>query len=353
MVTLYVISTTPYAGKSALCVALGRRFRRDGHKVGYMRPVTTTVARIKEHMVDAEAELMRQNLDLKEAADLIWPVCLDPHVVESILHGDRHDYAKVVGDAFAKISKDKDVMLVEGGSTLTEGSMIDLSCKEISEQLLTKSLVMAKYSSESTVDDLLAARKWLGAHMIGAVLDAVERPRMDFVQNVVVPFLASHGIPVYASLPLERIFSSITVGQLAEALQGEIICRPDLANELVENLMVGAMSVDASLAYFRRKLNKAVITGGDRPDIQLAALETSTRALVLTGNFYPNPLIVSRAEEAGVPIILVKHDTLTTVQLSEQAFEQIRFHHERKLERFERILAERFRFDDLYKDLGL
>lgn len=353
MVTLYIISTTPYAGKSALCVALGRRFRADGHNIGYMRPVTTTIARIKEQMVDEEAELMRQNLKLTEPADTIWPVCLDPHTVEAILRGEQGDYRKLVTDAFAKISAGKDIMLLEGGSTLTEGSMIGLSCQDISKLLQCKSLVVAKYDSELTIDNLLTAKQWLGGSLIGVVLDAVERSRLDFVQGVVVPFLNRHACPVFAVLPMERIFTSVTVAQLNEALQGEVICRPDLTNELVENLMIGAMSVDASLAYFRRKLNKAVITGGDRPDIQLTALETSTKCLILTGNFYPNPLIINRAEEAGVPILLVKHDTMTAVQLCEQAFQKIRFHQERKIDRFEKVLAERLDCTALYKAMGI
>lgn len=49
---------------------------------------------------------------------------------------------------------------------------------------------------------------------------------------------------------------------------------------MVEHLMIGAMDVDSALTYFRRKPNKAVITGGDRPDIQLAALETSTKCTI-------------------------------------------------------------------------
>ena len=58
------------------------------------------------------------------------------------------------------------------------------------------------------------------------------------------------------------------------------------------------------MTYFRRKPNKAVITGGDRADIQLAALETSTRCLILTGNLYPSPAVLNRAEELCVPVLL-------------------------------------------------
>jgi BioD-like phosphotransacetylase family protein len=154
-------------------------------------------------------------------------------------------------------------------------------------------------------------------------------------------------------LPLDRIFTSVSVGELAEALDGEIICRPDLTSNLVENLMVGAMGVDTALQYFRRKLNLGVITGGDRPDIQLAALETSTRALILTGNMRPSPMILSRAEEAGVAIILVKHDTMTTVQRAEDTFGKTRFHQDQKIARFEQMLSERFAFENLYQELGL
>ena len=60
---------------------------------------------------------------------------------------------------------------------------------------------------------------------------------------------------------------SISVGQLARGLGGEIVCAPEASEELVEYLMVGAMNVDSALTYFRRKPNKAVITGGDRSDI--------------------------------------------------------------------------------------
>jgi BioD-like phosphotransacetylase family protein len=113
------------------------------------------------------------------------------------------------------------------------------------------------------------------------------------------------------------------------------------------------MSVDSALTYFRRKPNKAVITGGDRPDIQLAALETSTKCLILTGNLHPSPIILGRAEEVGVPMILVKQDTLTTVEIIEQFFGKTRFHQEKKIHRFERMLDERFDFDTFYKELKL
>jgi BioD-like phosphotransacetylase family protein len=118
-------------------------------------------------------------------------------------------------------------------------------------------------------------------------------------------------------------------------------------------MMVGAMSVDSALTYFRRKPNKAVITGGDRPDIQLAALETSTRCLILTGNLRPSPLILGRAEEAGVPIILTRYDTMRAVETIETFFGKTRFHQEKKVDSFESLLIEHMDIEGLYTALGL
>ncbi len=186
-----------------------------------------------------------------------------------------------------------------------------------------------------------------------AMLAAVPAGRLDFVQKQVAPFCQKRGIKVFATLPQDRLLMSTSVGEIVEALNGEVLCCGDRLDELVENLMVGAMSVDNALKFLRRKANKAVITGGDRPDLQLAALETNSKCLILTGNMHPSPIILGRAEELGVPMILAKQDTLTTVDIVESVFGKVRFHDEKKIRRFEALLEEHFDYAGLYSALGI
>jgi hypothetical protein len=162
-----------------------------------------------------------------------------------------------------------------------------------------------------------------------------------------------YGVPVFAVLPRERVLLSVSVADLAEGLGGEVLCAHQALTELVEHLMVGAMSADSALKYFRREPNKAVITGGDRSDIQLAALETSTRCLILTGNMRPSPQIVGRAEEEGVPLILTGHDTMTAIENIERFFGKTRFHQGQKVRHFENLLNEHMDFDALYQALNI
>lgn len=104
-----------------------------------------------------------------------------------------------------------------------------------------------------------------------------------------------------------------------------MIGRPEWCERQVEHLVIGAMGSAAALSHFRRRANKVVITGGDRADLQLAALETSTSALVLTGSIRPPATVLDKAEEQQVPVIIVSDDTLTTVERSERVFGHIRF----------------------------
>jgi BioD-like phosphotransacetylase family protein len=64
-------------------------------------------------------------------------------------------------------------------------------------------------------------------------------------------------------------------------------------------------------------------------------------------------MILGMAEEYGVPIIVSKHDTLTTVQIIEGFFGRSRFQQENKIQRFEELLDQHFDFTGFYLALGL
>ncbi len=353
MATLYVVSPKSFSGKSSLSIGLGRQFQREGFSVGYMKPVSTSAKRVAGHPVDEDAEFIKRMFNLGEPLDILVPVVIEPFYIESVLRGQGDGYADKLTAAFGRVSAGKDVMILEGASSLAEGSLVGLPPHRVASLLSAKALLVVKYTSDLFVDDVLAAAQMLQGQMIGCVVNAIPVGRMDFVETVIVPFLKEHGVQVFGLLPQERVLQSVSVRELSEALGGEILCAENKSDELVENLMIGAMSVESALSFFRRKPNKAVITGGDRPDIQLAALETSTKALILTGNLYPSPIILNRAEELGVPMILVKQDTLTTMEISQQFFERSRFQQRKKLYRFEQILAEHLDFPALYQALGL
>lgn len=351
MVTLYVMSMEQFSGKTAVCLGLATKMASEGFRVGYMKPVV--MAFKSPEGADVDTSLMKRSLKLEEPMESLTPVVIDGRALEQVYGETLGDLSPRVSEAFEVVSRDKDVVVVEGLNGLSEGISIGLDNKSMASILDARCLLVAKGAGEHMVDEVLAVEKALGDRLLGVVLNSVPRGTMEFVTETLTPFIARRGIKVYAVLPEDRLLTSAAVGELVERLGGKVIAGHNKMNELVENVMVGAMSAEHALNYFRRRPNKVVITGGDRADLQLAALETSTKCLVLTGDLYPHPMILGRAEELGVPVVLVSQDTLGAVDLIDKVFTEVRFHQDKKIKRFFGMLATSFNYEALKQDLGL
>lgn len=353
MATLYVASTETFVGKSAVCVGLLQRMRRDGLNVGYMKPVSVSVSGASDSVVDEDAMFIRTMFDIAEPIEQIVPVLITPSVVESILRGHFPNYLRILRDAYLAVSRGKDVIVLEGTNTWSEGALVDLSTDQVTDLLQAPGLLVTRYDSTLSVDAILSVQRYIGERLLGVLLNQVEESQFEFVRTRVVPFLERRGIPVFAVLPRDAMLAGLSIEELRVHLGGQLIGRREWCERIAETLMIGAMSAESSLPFFRRRSNKVVITGGDRVDLQLTALKTHTSALVLTGNFKPAPEVVDRAGELQVPILLVPDDTLTTVERAERLFGRVRFHHEAKLRRFTELLDANFDYPRLYDALGL
>ncbi len=343
--TIYVVSTQRFSGKTALCAGLLNWFRSQGFAVGYMKPVSTAARIIHEQLIEEDVQFIKEIFTLGDSPEKMAPLFLNEQQVERVVSGEMQDFKARLLEAFHGLAAERDVLIFEGGASLREGSMIDLSPPRLSEFLGTHELVVVPYvDGLQVIDDLLTCRAQLGKSMLGGVINSVPKHRLDYIQKKMKPFIERLEVPIFAVLPKEQLLTSVSISELRDGLGGEVLCAHQAVNELVEHLMVGAMSVDSALTYFRRQANKAVITGGDRADLQLAALETSTRCLILTGDLRPSPFIIGRAEERGVPIILTRHDTLTAIELIENFFGKTRFHQAKKVEYFENLLVKYFDF---------
>jgi BioD-like phosphotransacetylase family protein len=204
-----------------------------------------------------------------------------------------------------------------------------------------------------SIDGFLQAKELLGDKLIGVIVNRIDPGRIEKVRDLAVPFLKERGISVLGMMSEDPVLGAVTVGDLCEVLAGDLVCGEDHLDKLVERFCIGAMNVESALRVFRRVPKKAVVTGGDRSDIQLAALETSTRCLVLTGDLYPSQPIVIRAEECNVPIIVVPGDTQSTVEKFEAILGALSIRNDKKLDRAFELVEQTVDFGAIYSALGL
>ena len=216
--------------------------------------------------------------------------------------------------------------ILEAAGSLHEGMIYGLSLPQLAKSLNAKVLIVNLWEDCKSLDALLDAKKQLGDHLAGVVLNAVVPKEVGKIKNEIIPSLKEMNIEVFGVMPKSPLLRSVTVGELINRLDAQVICCPEKEELLVETLSIGAMGVNSAMEFFRRRRNMAVVTGADRTDIQLAALEASTQCLILTGLGEPLSQLIHRAEELEVPILKVELDTLAAVEIIEQAFGHVRIH---------------------------
>jgi BioD-like phosphotransacetylase family protein len=136
-------------------------------------------------------------------------------------------------------------------------------------------------------------------------------------------------------------------------LGAKVLSGSKFGDRLVMRFFIGAMQVGHAHRFFSGVRDFGCIVGGDRPDLQLAAIEGGAACLILTGNLYPGEIILSRAEEHEVPVLVVRDDTYAVAQHLDRIVLSVPLKHPRKIARGVEMVAKGVDFNALYAGLGL
>jgi BioD-like phosphotransacetylase family protein len=290
---------------------------------------------------------------LKDAVEAICPVVITHDLMVECYRGEAPALDEKILDAFEQVSKGKDVMLIGGTGKLESGKAFNISGYDLIERLRTRVLLIDRYEKQLYLDGVLDAHERLGERLLGVIVNRVHAGYAEELQDLIVPFLEQKGIPVFGILPYDAVLGSVMIADIVEALAGDVLCCRNRLDGLIEHFLIGGMQVDRALEYIRKARNNAVIVGGDRADIHLAAIEAATQCLILTGNLYPNEIIISRAEMRGIPIIVVRDDTYSVAKKVEDLSRKLRLREKNKVYCGIRLIEEQVNFKRLYEALGI
>ena len=351
--SLLIGSLEPYSGKSAAILGIAHQLKQKGLDLAYGKPLGGGWGQTQMADNDDDLQFVAQTLNL--SSDRLQPPLIDletASVEQRLRQSEQPNYRQLLIERSQQ--QGGDLVILEGPGSLREGKLFDLSVSQIAEAIQASVLLVVRYHSLLLLDDVLAAKEFfLGDRLLGIVINDVPVDQRESVEQMICPFLEQHQIPVFGILPSSSLLRSVSVGELVRRLKAEVLCRPDRMDLLVESLTIGAMNVNSALKYFRARQNMAVVTGGDRTDLQLAALETSTQCLILTGHIPPTKEIINRAADLEVPILSVDLDTLTTVEIIERAFSEVRLHEPIKFQYVCQMIEANFDSDRLLASLGL
>ena len=304
-----------------------------------MKPIITLPFSAEGQIADEDAKYILKLLDIHDDISDISPVNyieLLRTVSPKNLEKNPENFLDKIGKSYDKISPGKDILLIEGARTIEDGMHLGISAREICRKVSAKAIVITRYAEEM-LDQVLYYSEFFGESFAGIIINLVPLDSVDRLKNEVFPYLEKNKIKIFGYVTSDNVLSSVSVKEIARHLEAKVLSAEEKQGELVEAFMLGAMGHDLALSFFKTKTDKAVITGGDRADIQLAALETGTKCLILTGNFSPSSIVVGRAQELGVPILLVRYDSITTIEKLNELLGHTGFHEFKKIDKIVQI----------------
>jgi BioD-like phosphotransacetylase family protein len=307
-------------GKTVLIYGLLKKLSLEGFKVGYFKPISKARYRIPSmKFVDPDVVAIKDALGLQEPIEILSPIVITRNTIE--LKNELDKIKKTIIDSYNSIAEGKDFVVIEGYPTPEILSSIGLSIAELAKLLNSKPILMINAKDRDIVDEIVdkiqlfkCFFEFHNYKLDGVIINNVPIYYIERVNDILIPTIKEIGLNIYGVIPEKPRLLAPTVRDIVELLNAEVLENKERLNNIVEDIVVGAMAPSAALRWFRRAVNAAIVTGGDRTDLIITALETKPSVVILTGNLYPDISVLIKAREVDVPILLTSYDTYTTVE---------------------------------------
>ncbi len=325
MSLLIIASDSPGAGKTATALALARISNENGGNTSAFKPFT---------FADDDPD-QAVFADLANPAPDGWPI----RVGDS---GPTSDHIASAAHPLSIAAAGDNPVIVEIPSEVGADRLA-----EIANAWDAGVLLVAAYRRDLRASDLGEWQSALGDRLAGALVNGLTRYLGTEASDNLVPSLQEAGIPLVGLIPEDRFMLSVSVDEIRSGLDGRYVVEEGDLDAPIEWFQVGAMSLDPGELRFGLYENNAVVVRGDRPDIQMSALNSSVSCLVLTGGLEPIEYITYEAGEEEIPVMVVETDTNSTMYALNEVTTGARMNSAAKVERFAELLRTRADPDSL------
>src|SRR5277367_5070110 len=270
---IFIAATRQNDGKTTTSLGLIAALQKHFPRVGYIKPVGQRFVQIEEQKIDEDTVLMNQVYQLNCPLLDMSPIAVEPDFTRKYLQSSNNEaLVKKIMKAFDRVAWEKDFVLCEGSGHAGVGSVFALSNAQVAKILGAKVIIISQGGIGKPIDEVSLNQALFekeGVEIIGVILNKVLGEKVDFISEFARRGLKRKGLDLLGVLPYEQILCNPSVDLIREELRAELLNSPPTLHALVNSVVVGAMSAQNAMQFFKRGV--LIITPGDREDILLAA----------------------------------------------------------------------------------
>ncbi len=361
---IFLAATRQNDGKTVTCIGMVGRLMELTKKVGFIKPVGQRYVEVDGFKIDEDAVLVKSMLGpgSPELRDMS-PVAIDRGFTEEYLDsGDPGAITRRIIQSYENVSRDKDVVVIEGTGHAGVGSVIDLNNAQVAKLLGAKVILISiggigKPIDEIALNQALFERE--GVEILGAVINKVIPEKKEKIDSYLAGGLAKRGIDLLGSIPYTQSLTITKMSQLAEALGLEFVAGRECAENCVQDIVVGAMLPHNALKYMNA--NSLLVTPGDREDLILASMSfvragengsSRVGGIIMTGGLRPHKKILEIVKGSGVPVLLSKENTYIVASKLHDLVVKIRVGDDEKINTAKGLIEKHVNMEKIFSKLG-
>lgn len=313
---VFIAATRQNDGKTTTSLGLLSALQEVYKRIGYIKPVGQRFVEIEEQKIDEDTVLMDRVYRLNCPLVDMSPIAVEPDFTRKYLQASNRDaLVERIETAFDRVAWEKDFVLCEGSGHAGVGSVFDLSNAQVASILKAKVIIVSRGGIGKPIDEVALNQALFekeGVEIIGVILNKVIPEKTEFVADFARRGLKRKGLELLGVIPHQRILSSPTMSLIREELKAEMLNASTRLQNLVDDVVVGAMSVQNAMKFFTPGV--LIITPGDREDLILAASNPAgdhsrLAGIVLTGNLRPGKSVMKLIQQMPFPVLSAKDDS--------------------------------------------
>jgi BioD-like phosphotransacetylase family protein len=340
---LIIASTSQNAGKTSIIVGMARALNK---KIGYMKPLGDRLRYRKKQLWDYDSALITNIFGLTDDPKNM-SLGFD-HSKLRYMYDEAGTRVKLL-EAASSVGKDKEILFVEDSRDICYGISVHLDAISLAQSVGGKLLIVVSGDEDAIFDDITFIKKHIdmsGVDFGGVIVNKLHD--LENFENTYLADITEMGIKVLGMVPHRAELTYFTIDYLSEYLFAKVIAGEGGLNNVIQNIYVGAASVNAALRVPTvQKENSLAITSGDRSDMILAALESKAVGIILTNNILPPPNIIAKASETNTPLLLVSPDTYTIARQIDNLQPLLTKGDAEKIDLLEQLVKEHVKLDEI------
>lgn len=317
---IFIAATKQNDGKTTVSLGIIRNLQQKFGKVGFIKPIGQRYLEEEGLRIDEDSILIEKVCGIKSGLKDMSPIAVEKGFTEKyITKPDKNNISNQIQNAFRRISKDKDLVVIEGTGHAGVGSVFDHSNATVAKLLGSKVIIISSGGVGRPIDEIVLNKALFekeGVKVLGVIVNKVLPNKFEKINQLVRKGLERKGIQVLGVLPYDPLLARPTIEQILEETDFEVLCGKEYLERSVAKVIVAAMEPRDASRYITE--DSLMITPGDRQDMINIALncfrdsgnkKLKICGLVLTCGITPDEPIMELLAGAQIPVLLAKSDT--------------------------------------------